>query len=91
MYYPYFSGKQYELITVREMSVLMSRARFQPIIEPVREALSGLEKALVSVVESEGQAILVVNPHHGDLAGAGEPLSELFNVIYALRQEPGEA
>ena len=50
MYHPYFRGKQYELITIREMAPLLKTAGFRPIIEPVREALSGLHKALDAVV-----------------------------------------
>lgn len=78
MYHPYFRGKQYELITVREMAPVLKTAGFRPIIEPVREALGGLQKALDAVVEEEGEAIVVVNPHHGDLSGAGRPLTELL-------------
>lgn len=79
MYHPYFRGKQYELITVRELAPLLKTAGFCPIIEPVREALSGLQKAVDAVVEVEGRAIVVVNPHHGDLSGAGNPLTQLLN------------
>ena len=79
MYHPYFRGKQYELITVRELAPLLKLTSFCPIIEPVREALSGLQKAIDAVVEVEGKAILVVNPHHGDLSGSGEPLTQLLN------------
>jgi hypothetical protein len=79
VYHPYFRGKQYELITVRELAPLLKRAGFCPVIEPVREALSGLQKALDAVVEVEGRAIVVVNPHHGDLSGAGKPLTQLLN------------
>lgn len=73
MYHPYFRGKQYELITIRELAPLLKAAGFRPIVEPVKEGLgkgpSGLEKALMAVAESEGRAIVVVNPHHGDLSG----------------------
>src|SRR4051794_9300167 len=78
MYHPYFRGKQYELITVREMAPLLSQAGFRAIVEPVRETLAGLEKALDAVVEANGRAIVVVNPHHGDLSGAGEPVTKLL-------------
>jgi hypothetical protein len=78
MYHPYFRGKQYELITVRELAPVLKTAGFRPIIEPVREALSGLDKTLQAVVESDGRAILIVNPHYGDLSGAGKPLTELL-------------
>jgi hypothetical protein len=73
MYHPYFRGKQNELITIRELASMMATAGFRPIIEPVKEGLgkgpSGLEKALRAVSESRGRAIVVVNPHHGELSG----------------------
>jgi hypothetical protein len=82
MYHPYFRGKQYELITIRELAPLLKKADFCPIIEPVRESLSGLRKALDAVGEVDGNAILVVNPYHGDLSGAGMPLTELLKEKY---------
>jgi hypothetical protein len=78
MYHPYFRGKQYELITIREMSSLLAKAGFHPIIEPVRDALNGLQKALDAVGKANGRAIVIVNPYHGDLSGAGEPLTKLL-------------
>jgi hypothetical protein len=78
MYHPYLRGKQFELITVREMAATFKNAGFRPIIEPVRESLTGLRKALGAVVEADGSAIVVVNPYHGDLSGAGTQLSELL-------------
>lgn len=78
MYHPYFRGKQYELITIRESASVFKEANFRPIIEPVRETLSGLEKALGTIVEVDGSAIVVVNPHHGELSGQGKPLTELL-------------
>jgi hypothetical protein len=83
MYHPYFRGKQYELITIRETASILGEAGFRPIIEPVREALSGLEKALDVVVDEGGKAIVIVNPHHGDLSGAGEQLTELLKRKFA--------
>jgi len=82
MYHPYFRGKQYDLITVKEMAPVMAAVGFRPIIEPVRETLTGLNKALDAVVEAHGQAIVIVNPHHGDLSGAGESLTELLKGQY---------
>ncbi len=78
MYHPYFRGKQYELITIREMAPVLKEAGFRPIIEPVKESLGGLQKALAAVVEVNGQAIVIVNPHHGDLSGSGTPVSQLL-------------
>lgn len=61
------------------MAPLLKQAGFRPIIEPVRETLSGLSRALEAVVQADGRAILIVNPHHGDLSDSGAPLSELLS------------
>jgi len=71
MYHPYFRGKQFELLCVREMAPIFKEARFCPIIEPVRDTLGGLNRALDAVVEVDGRAVVIVNPHHGDLADCG--------------------
>ena len=78
MYHPYFRGKQYELISVREMAAVLAGANFRPIIEPVRETLNGLHRSLDAVVAADGRAIVIVNPHHGDLSGGADELSELL-------------
>ena len=71
MYYPYLRGKQNELITVRDNAELLSRSKFTPIIEPVKEPMGGLHRALDAVVTARGQAIVVVNPRHGEFCGDG--------------------
>jgi len=78
VYHPYFRGKQYDLITVRELAPLLSKADFRPIIEPVRESLSSLQKALDAVVALGGSAIVIVNPYHGDLSGTAQSLTDLL-------------
>lgn len=78
MYHPYFRGKQYELITIREMAPILQKADFCPIIEPVKETLNGLSRTLKAVAAVKGNAILIVNPHHGDLSESGEPLTKLL-------------
>jgi hypothetical protein len=70
MYYPYFRGKQFELLTIRESSNLFAQVGFCPIIEPVRSDFSGIERALKSIHNSNGKAIVIVNPQCGDLAGS---------------------
>ncbi|NWK97046.1 ATP-binding protein [Sphingobium lactosutens] len=78
MYHPYFRGKQFELITIRETAALMAKANFVPIIEPVREALKGLERALTEICKVDGKAIVIVNPFHGDHAEDGVSISALL-------------
>ncbi len=78
IYFPYFRGKQNELITVRETAPLLAASSFTPIIEPVKENLNGLKRSLESVVTAGGQAIVIVNPFHGDLSGDGVGLTALL-------------
>lgn len=66
MYYPYFRGKQFELIAIRESASLIADFDFVPIVEPVRASLGGLEKTLESLADSRAQAVVVVNPRYGD-------------------------
>ncbi len=79
MYYPYFRGKQYELITIRECAHILKSANFIPIIEPVKETLSGLQKTLASVKEVEGEVIVVVNPFHGFHSSNGNSILQLLD------------
>ena len=67
MYYPYFRGKQYELITIRERAALMAENKFVPIIEPVKDNLSPLKHSIDELTKHEAKFILVVNPKFGDL------------------------
>ena len=46
MYHPYFRGKLFELITIRETADVLAKSGFVAIIEPVKEALSGLQRTL---------------------------------------------
>lgn len=78
MYYPYFRGKQFELITIREMANLLAKKQFVPVIEPVRESLGGLMKALSAVRDAEGSAIVIVNPYHGDHQEDGASITNLL-------------
>lgn len=78
MYHPYFRGKLNELITVRETAELMAQRKFVPIIEPVKEALSGLKRTLDAVVNVDGKVVVIVNPFHGDFSGDGQSISELL-------------
>ncbi|WP_245461041.1 MULTISPECIES: sce7725 family protein [unclassified Mesorhizobium] len=78
MYHPYFRGKQFELIAIRETAMLMAESGFVPIIEPVREALKGLERTLTAICDAGGEAIVIINPAHGDHAEDGVSISTLL-------------
>ncbi|AZH84546.1 ATP-binding protein [Plantibacter sp. PA-3-X8] len=82
MYYPYFRGKQFELIALRESASLIANANFVPIIEPVRETLTSLERALRSLADAGARAIVIVNPRHGDMKANGTSISSFLEENY---------
>ncbi len=84
-YFPYFRGKQYELIAVRENAAMLASAGFIPVIEPVKEALGGLEKALDAICNVGGQVVVVVNPLYGDHSEDGESISTLLKDKYRMK------
>ncbi len=79
MYYPYFRGKQYDLITIRDNAKLLSENNFIPIIEPVKEATNGLKRTLDSVIENDGKVILISNPENGELTNNNDPINKLLD------------
>jgi hypothetical protein len=82
MYHPYFRGKQYELITIRESAPSLAAAGFVPIIEPVKESLGGLQRSLEAVCNADGRAIVIVNPFHGDLANGSDGIAALLEASF---------
>lgn len=78
MYHPYFRGKSFELITIRETAELLAKSGFVPIIEPVKEALSGLKRALNAICDAGGKAVVIINPYHGDHAEDGAGITALL-------------
>ncbi len=83
MYYPYFRGKQNELIAIREQAGLISDSDFVPIIEPVKEQINGLMRALDTLVEFGAGAVLVANPKHGDFRRRNDQIIHLLNNRYS--------
>lgn len=79
MYYPYFRGKQYDLITIRENADLLAGSNFVPIIEPVKEALNGLTRAIDAVLTANGVVTLIINPQNGDHVDNSTSIQQLFN------------
>jgi len=92
MYHPYFRGKQYELITIRETAHLLAQANFVPVIEPVREQMSGMKKTLDALCEAGARAIVIINPQFGDhrhdgsniVEFIGEHFEEQDNLVFGL-------
>jgi len=74
MYFPYFRGKQYELIVLRELVDLLAGSRITPVIEPVKSNLSSLRRTLEVFKEKNLNFTLIINPRKGDLKGDGSVL-----------------
>lgn len=82
MYYPYFRGKQFELLAIRESADLLATIGFVPIIEPVRESLGGLERTLDAITRAGARTIVIVNPRHGDHRANGDGIEALLSDGY---------
>ncbi|WP_084589532.1 sce7725 family protein [Cobetia amphilecti] len=83
MYYPYFRGKQFELIAIRESAQLLADAGFIPVIEPVKEVLRGLERTLDAICDVGGKAVVIINPGFGDHTHNGESIEALLDERYS--------
>ena len=79
MYYPFFYGKQFELLAIREFSTLVSPKRIFPIIEPVKNNFKSLEAACVALQENAFQFIVIVNPTCGELIDSSEHIDAFLN------------
>lgn len=83
-YYPYFRGKQFELKAIQEKAQLIADAGFTPIIEPVKESLSALERAFEALSGVGAKAIVVINPAHGKLRDDSSPILDLLHSKYLV-------
>lgn len=86
MYHPYFRGKQYELITIKENAQLLKDSGFIPIIEPVKESTSGLKRTIDEIKSTDGECILIINPKYGDHINNDQTLFNLFTDEYSSFQ-----
>jgi hypothetical protein len=77
MYYPYFRGKRFELLLLRERASLFGDNTIHPIIEPVRNAISSLRNTARELVNHKTQFVLVINPQCGELKTNPRPIFEL--------------
>lgn len=81
MYFPYFRGRQYELLALRELSNDgLIKDQILPIIEPVRET-STLISTLRAFTAAKRSIGLVINPAVGDLKDDIQLISPLFKVF----------
>lgn len=65
MYFPYFRGKQYELVLLRDIASNLARWNFTPVLEPVRDTLAPLQRTITSLMESDCEFVIIANPSVG--------------------------
>lgn len=65
MYYPYFRGKQFELILLRDNAEFLAKNNIHPIIEPVKRDFSALTRSMKAMNENSVDCTLIVNPIAG--------------------------
>lgn len=75
-YHPYFRGKQYELLCVKENAELISRSGFCPIIEPVKNDIGSMLRCLEELAKVGASAYVLANPSCGQLKGGLPPAFE---------------
>lgn len=85
MYFPYFRGKQFELILLREQAKFLADNQQVPIIAPVRSNTKQLEKTISALNDESAQHIIVLNPSAGDHANDPSTIFTLLNSLSASR------
>jgi len=78
VYHPYLRGKQFELVALREIAPVLQAHGFVPIVEPVREQVSGLSRALKTLSDHNVRSIVVANPQLGDHSSDSAQVSQLI-------------
>lgn len=73
MYFPFFRGKQFELVCIRELIPQLSTPpSIIPIIEPVKRRTSSLRRTLEELSKAEVESIVVYNPKVGEFTKHAE-------------------
>ena len=78
MYFPYFRGKQFELIALRELlPKITNNGKIIPIIEPVKLKTNSLVNLVNLYGKEETKLILLTNPLVGDLKNDANSILDL--------------
>lgn len=73
MYYPFLRARQFELITIRELAAETAiQGHVIPVLEPVKQAFSGLNLANTALISNRQSAFLILNPLVGEIKGDQE-------------------
>ena len=81
MYFPYFRGRQYELLALRDLTKggLIGKSVL-PVIEPVK-LTSTLDSALKAFVDATLSVGLIFNPAVGDLTNDSSSIIPLYKLL----------
>ena len=81
MYFPYFRGRQYELLALKELAKagLLGKSVI-PVIEPVKSS-STLNGTLVEFNNAAAPLALILNPVVGDLIGNDNAILPLYSYL----------
>ncbi|MBU0711907.1 sce7725 family protein [bacterium] len=66
MYCPYFRGKQFELIVLRDNAEFLSNNGIHPIIEPVKSDFAALVRAMNPLNQFNVACTVIINPQAGE-------------------------
>jgi hypothetical protein len=82
MYFPYLRARQFELISLRELSAEPQfKSHVIPVLEPVRESVNGLILANKIFTENSFNPFLIVNPLQGEMAGETNMASQSSSMV----------
>ena len=81
MYFPYFRGRQYELLALRELAQgNLLGSRVVPVIEPIKMPTSTFNGAVKVFTEKSQSIALILNPTVGEISN-GTAFSAVFPSI----------
>jgi putative ATP-binding protein len=81
MYFPYFRGKQFELILLREQAEFLATNHQVPIIAPVRSNTKQLEKSINALNDKNATHIVIMNPSAGEHANDHSTICTLLQSV----------
>jgi hypothetical protein len=82
MYFPYFRGRQFELIALREFTFERGeKNNVIPVIEPVKQSFNSFKIALKKFDEANFPFSLILNPHVGEITNFENILENLSEYL----------
>lgn len=83
MYFPYFRGRQYELLALKTLATSnLITSSIVPIVEPLK-LIPALKSSLAAFGKSNLSIGLILNPNVGALADEAETTSQLLDILGA--------